>query len=410
MQFSLFIAWRYFKAKKSHNIINIISWISMIAIAFGTAALIVVLSVFNGFEDLVSSLFNTFDPDIKIESVEGKTFFSNTLDLEAIKALPGVISLTEVIEENALLKHGEQQYIATLKGVSNDFLTNNPIDSMIIAGTMKFPGKKNAVAGYGICYFLGINIHEIPEKISVYVPQRHAKNFGVLDNAFNIDEITVTGVFSIQQDFDTKYVIVPIDLMKGLMEYEDELTAVEIRLAPGVDLKQIHREIAQLTTEQFSVKSRFQQQESLYKVMRSEKLAIFLILTFILIIAAFNMIGSQSMLILDKKKDSAVLWSMGADNRMIKRIFLTQGILIAMIGAVSGLILGGIMCLIQIQFGIIQFDTGSTFVISAYPVLMKFTDFVVVFITVSIIGFGAAFLPSYRINEHFLSLTDKSTH
>ncbi len=407
MRLPVFIAWRYFKSGKSHHIINLISRISMVAIAVGTAALIVVLSVFNGFEDLVSSLFSTFDPDIKIEIREGKTFDAASLDRHRIENLEGVISYTEVIEENVLLRHEEEQYIATLKGVSPDFINNNPLDSMLISGSLRFPTQSSAIAGYGVCYFLNISPADLPTKVSAYVPKRNAGSFNILSNAFNISELNIRGVFSIQQDFDTKYVIVPINLMKEMLEYDEEITSAEIRLSPDASAEKIQKEIIAIAGDQFTVKNRFEQQESLYKIMRSEKLAIYLILTFILLIAAFNMIGSQTMVMLDKQKNSAILSGLGASKEDIRKIFISQGIIISMMGALSGLVMGALICFLQIRFGIVKFETGTTFVVDAYPVKIQAMDFLYVFLTVFIIGIFAALFPASKISEKYLSLTQK---
>ncbi|MDD2324333.1 MAG: FtsX-like permease family protein [Bacteroidales bacterium] len=407
MQFPLYIAWRYFRSGKSHHIIHLISRISTVAIAVGTAALIVVLSVFNGFESLISSLFNTFDPDLKIELKEGKTFPDTCLDREAIEAIPGVISYTRVIEENVLLRFENQQYIATMKGVSDDFLRQNPLDSMLITGALRFPGKTSAIAGYGVCYYLGINPNTLPAEVSVYVPRRTAKNLSVLSNTFNSNELKVTGIFSVQQDFDTRYVLVPLALMKELLEYSREITSAEIRTDPAADIKPIQTAIESIVGEKFQIRNRFQQQESLYKVMRAEKLAIFLILTFILLIAAFNMIGSQTMVMLDKQKNSAILHGLGATKETLKKIFISQGIITALVGAVSGLIVGAFVCFLQIHFAIIRFETGTTFIVNAYPVEMQFADFLIVFVTVFLIGLFAAFFPVYRIKEPYFELNSQ---
>lgn len=405
MRLPVFIAWRYFRSGKSHHIINQISRISMIAIAVGTAALVVVLSVFNGFESLVASLFNTFDPDIKIELAEGKTFDAGNIDREKIESIPGIISYTEVIEDNVLLRHDDKQYIVTMKGVSRDFLKNNPLDSMLISGNLKMPGRNSAIAGYGVAYYLNINYNELPADVSVYVPNRTANNFSIMSNAFSIDDIKVTGIFSIQQDFDTKYVLVPIGFMRSLMDYSNEITCVEIRLEPGVKGESIEKQIEAICGENYKVLNRFEQQKSLYKIMRAEKLAIYLILTFILIIAAFNMIGSQTMVMLDKQKNSAILSSLGATKETIRNVFITQGLIVSLLGAMSGLAFGAMVCLLQMKFGLIRFDTGTTFVVNAYPVVMQWGDFVLIFLTVTGISLFSALFPASKITSKYLQLT-----
>ncbi len=407
MNFSLFIARRYLFARKSHHIINIISGVSVAGVTIGTMALIVVLSVFNGFENIVVSLFNSFDPDLKITVNEGKTF--NNVDLPAadIRKIPGVVRYTEVVEENALLRYGEKQYIATIKGVDDGFINKNPIDSMIAEGDFVLTRGENnfAVVGYGVAYFLGINLNNVNEFLTVYVPKRGSSFSVNPEEAFNTQMIYPSGIFSIQQDFDSKYVIVPLRFARGLLDYKNEVTSVEIGLAKGADLDKVQSEVKKLSGLKFTVKNRFEQQEVLYKIMKSEKWAVFLILAFILLIATFNVIGSLSMLILDKTEDIAVLRSMGADNKLIRKIFLTEGLFISLGGALLGLILGFIICFIQQKFGIIRLQSAdSSFVISAYPVQMKILDFVYVFLTVFAIGIATAWYPVRQISKKHLKV------
>ncbi|HPT04734.1 MAG TPA: ABC transporter permease [Bacteroidales bacterium] len=407
MNFSLFIARRYLFARKSHHIINIISGVSVAGVTIGTMALIVVLSVFNGFENIVVSLFNSFDPDLKITVNEGKTF--NNIDLPAadIRKIPGVVRYTEVVEENALLRYGEKQYIATIKGVDDGFINKNPIDSMIAEGDFVLTRGENnfAVAGYGVAYFLGINLNNVNEFLTVYVPKRGSSFSVNPEEAFNTQMIYPSGIFSIQQDFDSKYVIVPLRFARGLLDYKNEVTSVEIGLAKGADIDKVQSEVKKLSGSKFTVKNRFQQQEVLYKIMKSEKWAVFLILAFILLIATFNVIGSLSMLILDKTEDIAVLRSMGADNKLIRKIFLTEGLFISLGGALLGLILGFIICFIQQKFGIVRLQSAdSSFVISAYPVQMKILDFVYVFLTVFAIGIATAWYPVRQISKKHLKV------
>jgi len=265
------------------------------------------------------------------------------------------------------------------------------------------PGSRYAVVGYGVAYYLSISLRDYTTPISVYVPKRTRKTITSLDNAFNINQIFPSGIFSIQQDFDSEYVIVPIDFARELLEYDKEVTSVEIGIHPDSDIRSIQASITEMVGDKFYVKNRFQQQEMLYKIMKSEKWAIFLILTFILLIATFNVIGSLSMLIIDKKKDIAVLWSMGANNKLIKRIFLTEGLLISLSGAILGIALGALVCFLQQKFGLISLGGGSgSFVIDAYPVKMVFKDFLFVFITVFIIGYLASWFPVRQISRKFL--------
>ena len=405
MNLPFYIAKRYLISKKSHNIINIISGISVVGITIGTMALIVVLSVFNGFEGLVTSLFNTFNPDLQITVKEGKTFTPSEINASKIKEIPEVEFFTEVIEENALLKYKSKQHIVTIKGVSPEFENMSGLDSMLIDGDfiLKKNGNNYALLGAGIAYYLGIYLYDFKDPISIFVPRR-TKNMGFnFENAFNSGILIPAGIFSVQQDFDTKYTIIPISIARELLEYSDEVTSIEIGLKPEADVEEIKEKIQKIADEKFLIKDRFQQQEFLYKIMKSEKLAIFLILTFILIIATFNVIGSLSMLILDKKKDIAVLSSMGASKQLIRRIFLYEGLLISLSGAITGLFLGGLLCFLQQQFGLIRLgESDSTFVVNFYPVTLQFLDFLFVFITVLIIGLFSAWYPVRQISGKYL--------
>ena len=378
----------------------------MIGITIGTMALIVVLSVFNGFEKLVISLFNTFNPDLVITVKEGKTFNSNEFPSEKVKNIPGVVYFTEVVEENALLKHKAKQHIVTIKGVSEDFEKMSRLDTMIIDGEfiLKNEGRSFTVIGAGVAYYLGANPKDFTNPISVYIPKRTKSTSLNFENAFNNQLILPSGVFSVQQDFDINYIIVPLEFARELLEYNDEVTSIELGLEQDADTDEIQSEIQNILGEHFLVKNQFQQQELLYKIMKSEKLAIFLILSFILLIATFNVIGSLSMLILDKKKDIAVLSSMGANKKLIKRIFLIEGLLISVIGAILGLTFGGILCWLQQRFGIISLGPGDgSFVVDAYPVQTQILDFVYVFITVFLIGLAATLVPVKQISKKYLN-------
>ena len=407
MNFPFYIARRYLFAKKSHNIINIISGISVAGVTLGTFALIVVLSVFNGFEDLVKSLFNTFDPDIEITAKKGKSFSTTEIPANEIRNLPGVISYTEVVEENALIKYKSEQFIVSIKGVSDDYLFQNPLDSMIMDGDFILTeGKRDfALLGYLVAYKLGINLNDFTTPIDIFVPKRTKKSFSGLESSFNSKAVFPAAVFAIQQDIDSKYIIVPLAVARELLEYQNEVTAIEIRLQEGYDADRVIPQVKDLIeNDSFHLKDRYQQQELLYKIMRSEKWAIFFILTFILIIATFNVIGSLSMLILDKKKDIGVLFSMGASAKQIKRIFLFEGLLISMGGAFVGLILGYLVCILQIKYHIISLGSdASAFIIPYYPVKVQFIDFAGVFLTVIIIGFFSAWYPVRQISQKYLN-------
>jgi lipoprotein-releasing system permease protein len=383
-------------------VINIISGISVVGVTIGTMALIVVLSVFNGFESLVVSLFNTFDPPLKVVAVSGKTFSSNTFPWEEVKSVTGVKAVTGIIEEKALLKYRSNQFLATLKGVDENYTTWTGIDSMLTEGSLMltFKNQPLAIPGQGIAYYLGINLNSFEDKIEVYAPKRTARAYTNPENAFTRLDIRPSGVFSIQQDFDVKYMIVPISFTRELFEYTDELTSIEIALNQDADMMSIQESVKEILGNSFIVKNRYEQQETLYKVMRSEKYAIFMILSFILFIATFNMVGSLSMLILDKRKDISILYALGAPNRLVKKIFMTEGILVVMTGAVAGIVLGAVICIIQQQFGIVKINAeGGSFLISSYPVLMYWRDFLYVFMVVAAIGLIATLIPVSGIKK-----------
>lgn len=403
MRFPLYIARRYLFAKKSQNAINIISGISMLGVAVGTMALVVVLSVFNGFDEVVKSLFNSFDPDIKIVLNEGKTF-SPDERFDILKELPGVAEYAEILEENALLKYGERQHIATIKGVDESFINVTGIDSMIYDGNMKLKDQNRpyAVVGQGVAYSLQIGLNFI-NPLFVYMPKRLGQiNIANPDDAFRRKHIFPSGIFSIEQDYDSRYVIVPIEFMRELLEYKDEVTSVELKLDDTYELKSTQDQIIEILGSDFSVKNRAEQNELFYKVMKSEKWAIFLILTFILIIASFNIIGSLSMLIIDKKNDIRSLRNMGANEKLISRIFLLEGWLISITGSFIGMLLGGSISWVQDRFGLLKLNGSGTFIIDAYPVDLQIGDIIVVWLTVLLIGFLAAMYPVRVISKKYL--------
>jgi len=399
MRFPFYIAARYLFSKKSSNAINFITGISVIGVAVGTFALIVVLSAFNGLENLVVSLFNSFDPDLKISIVEGKTFEENAIPKDAIKQIEGVAYYTEVLEENALLEHQKQQYIAKIKGVSNDFISMSGLDSMISEGELKLEENNQsfAVVGQGIAYSLSISPYDLFNPLIIYIPK--AGNIKSTDpkNAFTKKTIHTSGIFSIQKDFDMEYVLVPIGFAKKLIGKHTELSAVEIGLDPEANTELVQKKIKDILGSEYLVKNRFQQHEFLYKIMKSEKLAVFLILTFILILATFNSVASVTMIIFDKQKDIGILSSMGAKNSTIKSIFLTEGILINLIGNLSGLAFGVLICYLQSIYGLIKFE--GNFVTESIPVHVDWIEVIYIFGTVFLIGLLAAWIPTRKIKS-----------
>jgi len=401
LSFSFRIAKRYLFSKKSHNAINIISGISAAGVGVGAMALVCVLSVFNGFELLISDMFSAFDPDLKITLTHGKTFDINSPELTKVKQLKTVAYFTEVVEENALLRFKEKQMPATIKGVSNDFEKMTRIDSIMYDGTfiLNDGAFERAVPGVGVASILGLGAHFI-DPLYIYAPKRTSKiNLLRPENSFNQKGTFVSGIFSVKQlQYDDHYVIVSIKLARELFDYENtKVTSAELKLAKGVDHETVQKQIKALLGKQYQVKNRYEQQESFFKIMKIEKWFTYLILCFILLIASFNIIGSLSMLIIDKKNDIETLRSLGANNQLIRRIFLFEGWLISIVGAISGIGLGTLLCLLQQHFGILKLGTG--YVVDAYPVVTNVTDLALVFVTVLAMGFLAAYYPVRYIRK-----------
>lgn len=405
MNVALYIARRYFVARKSHNIINIISWISVAGIATGAFAMVVVLSVFNGFEGLVRSLYNVFDPDLLVVPVEGKTFSPDADKLSRIKQLNGVWFVTSVVEETALLRYGSRQDVVVLKGVDNQYQFLSPVNSMVIDGRLLLEDTTRdfLVAGAGVAYKLGLSLHDEINPVMVYLPRRGTSSMVSASGAFASEPVFASGVFSVQQDFDTKYVLTSLRLMHRLLDYSNQVTSIEIRLHPeAVDKAKTKDEIAAILGSGFAIKDRYQQQEMLYKIMKSEKWAVFLILSFIILVSAFNVVGSLIMLIIDKRKDMAIMEAMGARRSLVQRIFFFEGLIISVGGATVGLVLGFLACLLQQEFGILKLgNEGSTFVVSSYPVEMQAGDFLFTFVVVLAIGLVSSVLPSHQLKKKY---------
>ena len=345
INFPFFISKRYVLARRSLTAINITAIISMLGVAVGSMALVVVLSVFNGFDVLIKSLFNSFDPDIKITAVEGKTFVPDSLVFLKVKSIEGVRELATVVEENALIQYRDKQYIANIKGVSSSFVRVSGIEKRITEGKFElYHGTMPyAVIGQGVAYYLGVGMG-LSEALAIYVPRRTSEN---PQDAYSKKYIIPSGVFSIEQDFDSKYVIVPIEFARSLLEYTNEVTAIEIKIDSSANVSAIQNQIETYLGEKYSVKNRYQQQEFFYKIMKSEKWAIFFILTFIIIVASLNIIGSLTMVILDKKKDIGIYNFLGANWKTIRKIFIYDGWMISLVGAIIGILMGLLLCWLQ---------------------------------------------------------------
>lgn len=404
MNLPLFIAKRYLVSKKKQNIINIISAISVGGIIVGTMALVIVLSVFNGFSILIDTFFSSFDPDLKITAVEGKMFAPKEHEFEKIKNLPGVAHYAEIIEEVALLKYGTQIYPAIVKGVPENYTKYTSIDSLIIDGKfmLEKEGINFAVVGQGVAYNLGIR-PEFTDHIMVYVPKKGKQVSINPARAINHNYIFPSGVFAVLEEIDSKYIIVSHQFASELFESGAQVSTVEIGLNSETNTKKIQKEIEKILGSSFHVKNKYQQHDLIYRTMQSEKWAAYLILVFILVIASFNILGSLSMLIIDKKDDILIFRSMGASNKTIGQIFLFEGWLISIVGAVIGTLLGLLLCWLQITFEIIPLPNNGSFLITAYPVQIVFTDIIFIFTVVLLIGFFASWYPIKFISQKYFT-------
>ena len=396
MRLPLFIANRYLLAKKSHNLINIITWISILGISVGSFALIVVLSAFNGLEKVISSMNSRLTPDLQIAPTKGKTIDLTAFPLGQLKEIQGVEYVVPTITEDALFRANDKQHIGQVKGVGLEYQNIDRLNEIIFGseGLQLADDEEHsfAVPGAGVAWSLGINAYNPYAMVRVYVPKRGNASQMSLENSFNSDILTVRSVFSTEQEQDEKLVLVPFSWLSELLEYENKANNVELFILPNADANKIKKAVQAVMGEGFTVKNQQEQQETLYRIMRSEKWAVYVILTFILILATFNVVGSLSMLMIDKRKDTEILKSMGADKRLIQKIFMNEGLLISVAGGIIGLLLGIILVLLQQQFGFVKFGTGGNYVVDAYPVLLKLKDVLLIFATILVVGCTSAFL------------------
>ncbi|MBI1222847.1 MAG: FtsX-like permease family protein [Bacteroidetes bacterium] len=398
MILSRFIARRYLFSKNNPNAINIISGISVLGFTVGAMALVTVMSVFNGFESLVHSLYSAFDPSIKVEAKYGKVFHVDSIPFYQIKNLDGVDEVARVLEENVVLRYDERQAIATMKGVSREFVDVTRLDSMIFEGQLLLEsGTQNfAVAGIGIATRLGLSTYNDFTQLAIYIPRRDAGITMNPEKALNQAFLRPSGVFSIDDDINNKYVIVPLRLAQDLLSYGDEVSALEIKVKDGYRVDEVQEELKHLLGDDFYVKNQEEQEANLYKVFRYEKWATALIMVFILILLTFTVVSSLSMLVMEKRKDIAVLRSMGARDRFIRAIFIREGLMIALSGGVIGLLLGFAICYLQQTYGIIGFGGLGTFIVNAYPVQLNPWDFLVTFLFILLLGFATSFFPARK--------------
>ena len=400
MFFPLYIAKRYLFAKKARNIVHYVSYASMLSVAIGTAALVIVLSVFNGFSDLVLSLYNSFDPAIKISPIEGKT---SSFESAKNYLNENNILYSETLEEKVLLKYKKSEYIATLKGVDTKFKQVNELDNNIVFGSYvdEIDYANSAVVGQGVAYYLSMGVSDILNPLQVYVPNRQKSNLLKLESAFVQRSLIPVGVFSIQAEFDAQYLVSPISFVRELLDKEDQSSSLEI-FCEDDQILPLQKELKSQLDSEYKIVNRFEQHQFLYKILNSEKLIVYFILCFILIIASFNIIGSLSMLMIDKKKDIIMLSNLGASKKAIRSIFFLEGFLTTQIGIFIGIALGLLVCWLQSTFGLINMGEGS-FVINYYPVKVIFSDLLIVFLTVSVIGLITSWIPSNYMSKKLFS-------
>lgn len=408
MNLPFYIARRYLFSKKKHNAINIISGISVCGVALATLALVCTLSVFNGFQDMVAGFFTAFDPELKITIREGKVFEPQGAAFQEVRSLPEIGVWTETLEENAMVQYKDRQAMAIIKGVEDNFEELTSIDSLLY-GAGEFI-LHDSIVDYGV---LGVELIselgtglQFVDPLQVYAPKRNVHvNMANPSASFNRDYLFSPGVVFVvnQQKYDARYILTSLSFARNLFNYDTEVSAVELKLKPGADVTAVQRKIARILGDEFVVLDRYEQQADVFRIMEIEKFISYLFLTFILAIACFNVIGSLSMLILDKREDVETLRNLGADDRLIARIFLFEGRLISLFGALSGIVLGLLLCYIQQRFGIISLGGGNgSFIVDAYPVSVHVTAVVLIFITVITVGFLSVWYPVHYLTRRLL--------
>ncbi len=396
-------AWRYFKSKKTTSAINIIAWVSVTAIAVGAAALIVILSVFNGFEDLVKGLYADFYADIRVVPAQGKKMTIDSATLYTIKAVPGVLAVSKVIEEKALLANGDFQSIVVVKGVDSSFENTNHINTHIIRGGYQLGSLQNPsiVMGIGIENAVGADVTKGGFPLTLYTPNKGA-GFGTLDGMFAFN-VSAKGVFAVQQEFDNKYIFTNLPFLRYMLSMlPSEVSSIEIKINGNPE--KVKAILEKNLGKKFLVETRYEQNKNLYAVMQMEKWVIYGILSLILIVAAFNMIGALTMLVLEKQKDIAILKAVGSSNLLIQKIFITEGLVLASVGTIIGTSVGTIICLLQLKFKLLALGGGGSFIIDYYPVKLVATDYLLVVVTITVIALLAAWIPARKASQQLLSL------
>jgi lipoprotein-releasing system permease protein len=391
-------AWRYFKAKKTTNAINVISWISILAIVIGTASLILVLSVFNGFEGLVKSLYSSFYPDLKISPASGKEMVLTLEQIQKLRSVKGVRNISMVVEEKALLKNGDYQTIVSLKGVDDNYTAVTNIRDQIVKGNFNTGTADDAllVLGAGIESAVGVQTDRNLVPLAIYLPRKGEVSLSDPFKSLSVDTINTSGTFLIQQDFDNKYALTNLAFVKNMLGMSaDTYGGAEVAIDNSKDADAIQESVKNVLGKQYVVQNRYEQNASLFSVMQVEKWMIYAILSLILVVAAFNMIGALTMLVLEKKQDISVLHALGADRSFIQRIFLTSGLLLAFLGGGAGMLLAFLIGTAQTRFHLVPLE-GNTFMVNYFPVKMVYTDFILVSITVIVIALIASWIPARK--------------
>lgn len=407
MNFPFYIAKRYLFSKKSHNAINVISAISVCGVALATLALVCTLSVFNGFQDLVATFFTAFDPQLKITAVKGKVFDGQDSRILQIRELPEVELCSESLEDNIMVQYQDKQTMAVLKGVEDNFDRLTPIDSILFGrGELILHDEvvDYAIPGIQLLSTLGASIRFL-DPLEIYAPKRGAKvNLANPSTAFSTGQLFSSGlVFAVNQEkYDGSYILTSLRFARDLFQYTSEVSAINLKLKPEADIDAVKEKIEQILGEDFCVSDRYEQQADTFRIMEIEKLISYLFLTFILVIASFNVIGSLSMLIIDKRDDVNTLRNLGANDNQIVRIFLFEGRMISFIGASLGVVLGLFLCWLQQKYGLIALGSSGTFVVDAYPVSVHLTDVIVIFITVLAVGFLSVWYPVRFLSKRLL--------
>ena len=410
MNFSFYIAKRYLFSKKSHNAINVISGVSVCGVALATLALVCTLSVFNGFQDLVTTMFTAFDPELKITAVSGKVFDAQDDRIQSLRQMPEVEVFSESLEDNVMVQYKDRQAMAVIKGVEDNFSQLTAIDSILYGrGEMVLHDEvvAYAIPGIELVSILGTGVRFL-DPLEIYAPKRGSKiNVASPASSFNSDYLHSSGlVFAVnQQKYDASYILTSLKFARYLLQYDTEVSSIELKLKEGANINKVQGRIASLLGKDFKVLNRYEQQSDTYRIMEVEKLISYLFLTFILFIACFNVIGSLSMLIIDKRADVVTLRNLGANDEIIKRIFLLEGCLISFLGALIGVVLGVALCLVQQEFGLISLGSGDSagaFVVDAYPVNVQLTDVLLVLLTVLVISFFSVQYPVRYLSRRLL--------